>query len=120
MTDDERIERLQAEVRAFTERIREAEAEITEIRFKDVPRYERGALVLVPRRLFGAIRPWPARIEFVHLDYSSGTNSEGVPWESRTVSYSVSLQGKDGSFGGSTEGYYHDQVQLLLPENTEA
>lgn len=120
MTDANRIEELQAKVRTLTERIREAEAEITEIRFKDVPRYERGALVLVPRTLLGEVRPWAARIQRVNLQYLEGTDAGGGSWESRTVAYSVCLQQKDGSFGGSTEGYCHDQVQLLLPGDAEA
>ena len=110
--DPARIEALQEEIRTLGERIAAAEQELAEERFKGIFRYERGTVVLVPRNLFGQARLWPARIEAVHLKYMAGSFRDGAPYENHHVSYSVFLQQKDGSFGGSSEGFYHHEVML--------
>jgi len=104
-------ERLLAEISRLSEELKAAQEALTTERFKDVPRLERGTLVLVPRKLFGQTRLWPAKIGGVHLDYSSGRDANGVPWERHIVSYHVYLQQKDGSYGGSSAGYYAREVQ---------
>lgn len=110
------IERLQAEQAELRQHLDKVNAAILAERFKDVPRLAAGDLVLVPRTLFGKIKWWPAKISYVYLNYSSGEDAHGEPWENRQVSYSVYLRQKDGTFGGSSEGYYASQVQLIPPE----
>lgn len=113
MSDTKRIEELKSEIDALNARLRAAKHELTDERFRDIPRYERGTVVLVPRKLFGKVKMWPARIVHVHLDYQAGTSAKGEEWEHHTVSYSVYLQQKDGTFGGSSEGFYHKDVVLV-------
>jgi hypothetical protein len=105
------IEELQAEKSALRARIAEIDREILAIQFEGVPRYSEGDLVIVPRQLFGKIKQWPAKIGYVNLSYSSGTMRDGEPWENKTVSYGVFLQQADGTYGGSSKGYYHAEVQ---------
>jgi hypothetical protein len=105
------IERLLAEIADLDERLDRAHAALQAERFKGVPRFSEGDVVLVPRNLFGKVRMTPAQIGTVHLDYSSGTFGTGEPWENKTVSYSVYFRQQDGTFGGGSQGYYHDQVQ---------
>jgi hypothetical protein len=107
-----RIEAIQARINELRGQLHDAEQELTAERFKDVFRYERGTVVLVPRLLFGQTRMWPARIEGVNLEYTSGHMRDGTPWENHHVSYSVYLQQKDGDFGGSSQGFYHSEVIL--------
>lgn len=118
MSNTSRIEELENEIRTLSDRLRAAQAELLEEQCAGAPRYERGTVVLVPRMLFGSTRMWPARIEGVNLHYASGEDAKGVPWEKKTVSYSVYLKQKDGSFGGSSAGYYHSEVRLA-PEGAQ-
>jgi hypothetical protein len=112
MTTDREQELLDRIGRLGTE-LRAAQEALTEERFRDIPRLAEGTEVLVPRKLFGKTRPWPAKIVHVHLSYGSGINARGEPWEHKTVSYAVLLQQKDGKYGGSTEGFYDTEVQQL-------
>ena len=111
--DPVRVAQLEAEARQLRMRLDAASAALLAERFRDVPRYSSGQTIQVPRKLFGKIVWWPARIAVVHLDYSSGTSGNGESWEQHLVSYTVFLRQKDGSFGGSSEGYYHEQVQQM-------
>jgi hypothetical protein len=104
-------DRLLAEIAGLEDRLDRAHAALQAERFRGVPRFSEGDVVLVPRNLFGKVRMTPARIGAVHLDYSSGTSATGEPWENRTIWYSVYLRQADGTFGSSSQSYYHDQVQ---------
>jgi hypothetical protein len=118
-TDPAVVERLQAERTELQRRLAEIDAAILAERFRGVPRLSEGDLVLVPRKLFGQVRWWPAKISHVHLDYTSGTNAHGQRWESHRVSYGVYLRQKDGAFGGSTNGYWAGEVQPI-PQQEES
>jgi hypothetical protein len=104
------IERLETEIATLARRMTAAEEALTAERFRDVPRYAEHDLVLVPRKLFGKTRLWPARIARVHLTYGAGVAPSGEPWEHKTVTYSVYLKQRDGSFGGTSEGYHHADI----------
>jgi len=110
MTEN-RISELKQQVATLRAQLADAEAELKTERFRDIPRYERGTIVLARRNLFGKTRMWPARIEYVHLDYSSGTNAKGQPWENFAVSYAVSYQLADGTFSPETTGKWPSEVQ---------
>lgn len=117
--DPARVAELENEIIALYKQVRAAEAELEQEQFKGVPRYERDTVVLVPRKLFGKVKAWPARIERVYFDHRSGTSRTGEDWEFKTVSYAVTLRQKDGSFGGSTESFYHKEV-VPLPAGEQA
>jgi hypothetical protein len=111
-----RIEELMSEIAALSARLEAAREELLEERFRGVPRYPEGTVVLVPRMLFGKTRMWPALIRAVHLRYSSGHLRSGEGWENKIVSYSVSYELRDGSdFSGETVGARHSEV-VLRPE----
>jgi hypothetical protein len=107
-----REDELRAEIHRLAGELHAAQEALTQEQFRDVPRLAAGTEVLVPRKLFGKARMWPAKIAGVHLRYTSGTDGRGEPWENKLVSYSVFLQQKDGKYGGSTVGYYANEVQL--------
>lgn len=107
----ERETLLLADIRRLESELSAARDALTEERFRDVPRLPIGRVVLVPRKLFGKVKWWPAQIAAVHLDYSAGTDPHGNPWENHAVSYSVYLQSADGdSFGGSSHGFYASEI----------
>lgn len=114
-TENPVIGQLQAEIADLSARLEQAQAALLAERFRDVPRLSEGDLVLVPRKLFGKTRLWPARIGRVHLSWNAGTDAHGIRWENRTVSYAVFLQQQDGTYGGSSHGYYHSEVQPVPP-----
>jgi hypothetical protein len=114
-----REDELRAEVSRLRTELKAAEEALTQERFKDVPRLAVGTEVLVPRKLFGKTRPWPAKIVNVHLSYNSGETRDGEPWEHRTVSYGVFLRQADGEYGGSSEGFYAKDVQVLAAGGPE-
>jgi hypothetical protein len=119
-TNPAEVERLQATIRDLRERLEQAESMLLAERFKGVPHYNRGDIVLVPRKLFGNVRWWPARIDGVHFRYSSGEDASGNPWERHSVSYSVFYRQADGTFGGASQGYYHSEVQDAPAEDSRA
>lgn len=88
----------------------DADQAVMQERFRDVPRYAYGDIILVRRKLFGETRLWPAEVALVHLDYRSGEDVNGKPWENKIVSYAVYLQQKDGTFGGTSVGFYHSET----------
>jgi hypothetical protein len=112
-------DQLLAEIASLEDQLDRAHAALQAERFKDVPRYSKGDIILVPRKLFGKITPWAAQIATVHLDYSAGAVRGGKRWETRLVSYSVFLRRPDGTFGGASEGYRHDEVRLAPQEPAE-
>lgn len=114
MIETPEIERLKAEIEDLSGRLTALQAELLAERFKDIPRLATGTIVLVPRKLFGKVKWWPAKIVYVYLDYSSGIMG-GEPWEKHLVSYSVCLRQQDGTFGGDTQGYYASEI-LPVPE----
>jgi hypothetical protein len=103
---------LLAEIGRLGTELRAAQDALTEERFRDVPRLAEGTEVLVPRLLFGKRKMWPARIVHVHLSYSSGEMPDGTPWETKTVSYAVTLRDKSGEYSSSTVGYYANEVEV--------
>lgn len=107
------VEALRAEKNALLARVNEIDREILAEQFRGVERYSEGDIVLVPRQLFGKTRMWPGKIAGVHLTYNSGEMRDGKPWENKIVSYSVYLQQADGTYGGSSKGYYHREVQKV-------
>lgn len=120
MNETPRAEELKSEINALNARLKAARAELQEERFRDVPRYERGLVVLVPRMLFGKQKLWPARIEAVNFHYNAGTMASGEDWETKVVSYAVRYELKDGSgFSDTTEGAWHKDV-VLRPQTQEA
>ena len=125
MIDTTKIEALEAEIDALRRRLGEAKDELLQERFADhPPKYKVGDVVLVPRKLFGQRKLWPAKISAVHLDYSSGiwtgrgTGSHqeaGEPWENWSISYSYYLQAKDGSFSGVSNGASEHDIEGYAP-----
>lgn len=67
----------------------DADQAVMQERFRDVPRYAYGDIILVRRKLFGETRLWPAQVTLVHR---SGEDVNGKPWENKIVSYGVFLQ----------------------------
>lgn len=108
--------RLGTELDEAKKRYAAAAQAVLEERFTDVPRHAQDDVILVKRKLFGKEKWWLARVAAVHLRYLSGTDAAGKSWENKIVSYSVFLQQKDGSFGGSSEGYYHNDTAPLPAE----
>jgi hypothetical protein len=108
-------EEIDVELQAVRRRYQLADQAVLEERFAGMSRYAVGDVVLVPRLLFGKRKMWPAKIAGVHLYYNSGTHVDGREWETKTISYQVYLQQKDGEFGGSSEGYYHREIGGLAP-----
>jgi hypothetical protein len=109
--NEARIAALQAEITRLEEQLAGAREELTLERFADVPHFGRGDRVLVRRVLFGRPRLWPARIEAVHFNYSSGMTATGQPRESKTVSYSVTHELPDGSgWAAVSSGYWASEV----------
>jgi hypothetical protein len=111
-------DRLQEEVKAAQARLDAADNAVLEERFKDDDRYQVGDIILVPRKLFGQIKWWPAKITAVRLDYNEGTYAEddrfdwsGQHWSHRNIWYTVTLQTKDGAFTGGSDAFEHKQVQ---------
>jgi hypothetical protein len=106
------IAALQAEITALKARLAEAEAELTEERFADVPHYEPGDRLLVRRVIFGKPRWWPARVQSVRFHYSSGINAAGTPWEHKLVSYSVTHEKAGGTgHADTTTAYWDSEVR---------
>jgi hypothetical protein len=103
-----RAEELQAEVTRLTGELAAAQAALLDERFAGIPVRPAGQDVLVKRVLFGDIRWWPARIEYAHRTYRPGTDAE--PRERHIVSYSVYHRQADGSYGGTSAGYYEHEV----------
>lgn len=117
MTEQTRLEELLAEcgrLRAVAaeaqKRLSEAEQALVEERFRGVAHYQRGDVILVPRVLFGKHKMWPAKVAAVHLQFADGVSADGEAWETKTVSYSVFLQQKDGGYGGTSAGVYHRET----------
>lgn len=107
-----KIDDLTAEIDALQRRLKEAEAELLNERFADVPRrFAVGDVVLVPRMLFGKCKWWPAQVVGVHLRHNSGTYKTGEDWETKVVSYSVYYEDKDGNYTGSSHGFYDNQIE---------
>jgi hypothetical protein len=108
--------RCEANVQEAKRAREEARAAVLAERFKGWERYNEGDIVLVPRKLFGKIKMWPAKIVDVNLHYSSGnypkTYRDGEAWSHQTITYKVMLQ-KDGEFptSGGHEVVYHQDVQ---------
>jgi hypothetical protein len=96
-------------------RLDKADQAVLEERFRDVPRYARGDVILVKRKLFGRVQLWPARVESVNLRYGSGTFGSGEPWEYKIISYSVRHLLKDGSWDPEDHGYEHSETAGLAP-----
>jgi hypothetical protein len=120
MSETPRAEELKAEIIALYKQVRAAEAELQEERFRDVPCYEQGLVVLVPRMLFGKEKLWPARIQAVRFHYGAGTNARGEDWETKVVSYAVCYELKDGSgFSPTTDSVWHKDI-VLRPQAQEA
>lgn len=113
----QKLDQLVAEAEVARREAAEAKARLHEVeeavlmeRFKDIERFKEGDIVLVPRKLFGEHKMWPAKIREVQLNYNSGTHRTGDPWESMSVSYLVFLKQKDGTFSGSSKGFFHQDV----------
>jgi hypothetical protein len=106
-------------------RLDDAEQAVLEERFKDYERFQVGDVILVPRKLFGKTVWWPAKIAAVTLHYNEGWYGEnyspdpGGHWENMYASYTVFLKQKDDTFGGSSTGFYHNEVQAS-PEPADA
>jgi hypothetical protein len=121
----EEASKLRQESREAEKRLQEAEQAVLAERFKDWPQYKVGDVVLVPRKLFGEIKMWPAQIRYVKLNYEEGWYREtykanpGGHWESQRIYYTVVLQQKDGKFTGTTDAFGHDQV-MAVPDEVEA
>jgi len=109
-------DRLRTEWQIAKVRLDEAEHATLVERFKDMEQFEEGDIVLVQRKLFGKIKWWPARIVGVHLTYHEGTTKDGRPWETKVIAYTVFLKQADGDFGGTSDSYYHTQVQAVPEE----
>lgn len=111
-----RLREVVAEAQA---RLDVAERAVLEERFRDEPRYAEGDIVLIPRKLFGQKKWWPAKIRWVQLRYTEGLNPNteifgdeaGQIWSHQEIVYTVFLQQKDGSFGGTSSSFYHSEVQ---------
>jgi hypothetical protein len=118
-------DRLHQEKNEAQARLDEAEQAVLEERFKDYERFQVGDVILVPRKLFGERKWWPARVIDVRLNYNQGWYGEGYTpdpggyWENLSVSYVVTLQAKDGTFTGKNDGFSHHQVQAS-PEPADA
>ena len=107
-----KIEELEAEIITLRTRLKEAAEELLLERFADTPaRYAEGDIVLVPRNLFGEIKHWPAQIAHVHRSYNAGTYNTGETYETKIISYTVFFLQKDGTFGGTSSGFYEHQIQ---------
>lgn len=110
-------DRIQEEVNEAKARLHAAEGAVMMERFRDVERYKKGDVVLVPRKLFGEKRWWPARIEEVMLNFNEGWYAEtyepdpGGYWQTLGVTYRVILQEKDGSYGRKHDSFRHSQVE---------
>jgi hypothetical protein len=119
------VREIKAERDSAQTRLAKAEQLLLEERFKDVPKFAAGDIVLVPRLLFGKQKMWPARIERLHLRYREGTwpdtykEDPGGHWEHHQVFYTVSLKQKDGTFGGSSETFSHGQVEPMPETESE-
>jgi hypothetical protein len=106
--------RLRDEANAAVARANEADQAVLVERFKDWPQYREGDIVLVPRKLFGERKMWPARVEQARLKYNTGTyghgDRAGQPWETMSIAYTVTFKAADGTFTGQREGYHHYDV----------
>jgi hypothetical protein len=107
-----REQELLDEIRRLSAELKAAEEALTDERFKDVTHLPVGTEILVPRKLFGKIKWWPARVSYVHRSYYSGISATGEPWENKVISYSVYLQQPDGEYGGSSVGFYAHEIQV--------
>jgi hypothetical protein len=120
--------RVYTQLLVIQDRLEKAENAVLEERFVGVDRYQQGDIVLVPRKLFGQIKQWPAKIAQVRLHYSEGTYKDddryewsGQQWSHQYITYTVFLQQKDGTFGGTSAGFDHDKVQPMpAQEDTNA
>jgi len=108
--------RLRGEFETAQQRLLEADQAVLVERFKDDEKFAEGDIVLVPRKLFGERKMWPARIAQVFLRYNSGTYRDGQPWESKSISYRVYLQAKDGTFSGAAKVFYHQDLEPYVAE----
>jgi hypothetical protein len=122
--DPEKARELQAKVRAYygayrlaKEAWEAAEQALLEEQCADLPRYRVNDVILVPRVYFGREKLVRAKVVSVVLHYSEGDYLSGEHWRSRWVSYSVYLEQKDGSFGGSSVGFEHREVSGPAPED---
>jgi hypothetical protein len=126
------LDRLKEEVAKLTKeyddlgsQLQEAQQALLVERFKDQPQFKRGDIILVPRKLFGEKKWWPAQILMVRLNYNEGhypdtfKDDPGGHWENLRVSYAVRLQAKDGTFTGKNDGFGHEQVQAY-PQREES
>jgi hypothetical protein len=109
-------DRIKAEFEAAPERLDEADKAVLEERFAGWERYAVGDIVLVPRKLFGKTVMWPAQVACVHLRYTvswwpeSYEPDPGGMDEHQSISYTVYLRQADGTFGGSSQGFYHKEI----------
>jgi hypothetical protein len=94
-----------------------AEAALEEERFRDLPQYAVGTVVVVPRVIFGKQVSWPAKITDVVRYYYEGRLRGGEPYRTRYVSYRVVYTLRDGR--QVSDSFQHKQV-ALAPEGVEA
>jgi hypothetical protein len=131
-TTTTRLQELLAEAQRIKEerddaqrRLDAAEEAVLKERFKDFDQYHEGDIILVPRKLFGEKKWWPAQILAVRLNYSEGRYADtykpdpGGHWENLSISYTVRLQAKDGTFTGKNDGFYHNEVQPYRGEQAQ-
>jgi hypothetical protein len=114
-------DRIQIERIAIQDRLDEVEDALLEERFRGYDRYQEGDIILVPRKLFGDMKWWPAKIERVTLHYNEGTwgphaDEPGKPWSNQAIWYRVFLQQKDGKFTGTSKAFDHNQVRPFKEE----
>ena len=102
--------RLVREIEWLEDSLASARELLLQERFRNVPRLAVGDLVTVPRTLFGKLRQWPARIETVHLHYSSGVDASGKDWVTTLVSYHVKYRRPDGTYGDDDHGFWAKDV----------
>jgi hypothetical protein len=113
------LQEIAEELKAVQARYQAVSQAVLEERFRDMPQFAKGDIILVPRKLFGRIRMWPAKVESVNLHFIEGNRGEnyepdpGGHWESKSVSYTVFLKHSDGEFSGSSQGFYHSEVAPL-------
>lgn len=102
------------------------EEAVLDERFRDWDLFAVGDIVLVPRKLFGKTKMWPAKISAVHREYREGhypdtyQDDPGGYWDSQIASYTVFYKQADGSFGGSSNGVYHGNVEADPDTEVEA
>ena len=125
ITDEDRLKDRKVQVRLALAELRraekvlaQAEQDLLEFRFRDWEHFEVGDHVMIPRKVFGKIKWWPAEVTGLDLHFSEGDYRDGDHWETQYIGYRVKYQQSNGEW---KPDYFRQQRRWrpMAHENTK-